>query len=175
MNKKYKVIYADPPWRYEHPVSNSRRIENQYPTLKLDDIKRLKIPSEDNSVLFLWATAPKLTEAIEVLESWGYTYRTCLVWDKEVMGMGYWFRNQHELLLVGVKGKVHPPDSKMRIRSVLRQKRGKHSVKPHIIKELIGKWYKGDTLLELFSREEMDGWESIGDSIDGKDIRDVLI
>src|SRR3990170_4080212 len=99
--KQYDIIYADPPWRYEHPISNSRRIENQYPTMSLNEIKALNIPTKDNSVLFLWATAPKLEESLEVVKAWGFTYRTHLIWDKRTIGMGYWFRNQHELLLVG--------------------------------------------------------------------------
>lgn len=107
--EKYQVIYADPPWRYRHCSSKSRKIENQYPTMQINDIKSLKVPADDNCILYLWATAPKLNEAIEVMSSWGFDYRTCMVWDKEIIGMGYWFRGQHELLLVGVKGKMSPP------------------------------------------------------------------
>lgn len=106
---KYQVIYADPPWRYDFSQSKTRKIENQYPTMKLEDIKQLEVPVEDNSVLYLWTTAPKLQEGIEVLKAWGFEYKTCAIWDKEVIGMGYWFRNQHEVLLVGVRGKFSPP------------------------------------------------------------------
>lgn len=77
--------------------------------MELEEIKTLSIPSADNAVLFLWATAPKLKEALEVMEAWGFEYRTNAVWDKEIIGMGYWFRGQHELLLVGVKGEFSPP------------------------------------------------------------------
>lgn len=107
--KKYQVIYADPPWRYEHAISKSREIENQYPTMLLKDIKALDIPAEKNSVLFMWTTAPKVAEALEVLLAWGFKYRTCAIWDKQCIGMGYWFRTQHEVLLVGVKGTFSPP------------------------------------------------------------------
>jgi N6-adenosine-specific RNA methylase IME4 len=150
---KYQVIYADPPWRYEHPISDSRKIENQYPTMELDEIKNLRVPSEDNSVLFLWATAPKLQEAMEVLQAWGFNYRTCAIWDKEVIGMGYWFRNQHEILLVGIKGEFSPPEPESRISSILREPRGKHSAKPDFIKYLIGEWYPNKTKIELFARK----------------------
>ena len=79
--KKYNIIYADPPWRYRHCASNSRKIENQYNTMSLQTIKDLEIPSTDNCILYLWATAPKLQEALEVLVAWGFDYRTCMVWD----------------------------------------------------------------------------------------------
>jgi len=162
---KYQVIYADPPWKYEYTVSNSRRIENQYPTMELEDIKKLQIPSDENAVLFLWTTAPKLEESIEVLKAWGFNYRTCLVWDKEVIGMGYWFRNQHEILLVGTKGKISPPKPEMRISSVFRQKRGEHSDKPDWIRTLIMKWYPSLNKIELFSRDRIKGWDVWGNEV----------
>ena len=63
--KKYQVIYADPPWRYSFSKSKSRKIENQYPTMTVDDICKMDIPIDDNAVLYLWATAPKLLEALK--------------------------------------------------------------------------------------------------------------
>lgn len=170
--KKYQVIYADPPWRYEHHISNSRRIENQYPTMALEDIKSLQIPALENSVLFMWATAPKLLESFEVMEAWGFTYRSCLVWDKQVLGMGYWFRNQHEFLLVGVRGKVSPPPAPLRISSVYRESRQTHSVKPAGLKQLIREWYPEASKVELFARqnseglfEEGEGWDVWGNEV----------
>lgn len=164
-NKKYQVIYADPPWSYRHCASNSRRIENQYDTMSLSEIKTLPVPSDNNCVLYLWATAPKLLEAIEVLSAWGFDYRTCLVWDKEIIGMGYWFRGQHELLLVGVKGKVSPPEPRLRISSVLKERRGKHSKKPECIRNLIQSWYPNADKIELFAREQIFGWDVWGDEV----------
>ena len=173
MEKKYQIIYADPPWRYEHPISKSREIENQYPTMNLDDIKALKIPAEDNSVLFLWATAPKLEEAIGVMQSWGFKYRSCAVWDKQVIGMGYWFRNQHELLLVGVRGSFSPPPPEKRISSVVRQKRGEHSAKPEGIRQLIREWYPNENKIELFARRNNEGLfeKGVGWDIWGNEIK----
>jgi hypothetical protein len=80
--ENFTVIYADPPWRYEFESSVSRRIENQYPTMELDEIKALPVPSAENAVLFLWSPAPKLTEAFEVITAWGFVYRTGAVWIK---------------------------------------------------------------------------------------------
>ena len=128
--KKYQIIYADPPWRYDFSRSKSRQIENQYETMSLEEIKSLQIPIDKNAVLYLWATAPKLLLALEVIEAWGFTYKTHAIWDKEIIGMGYWFRGQHELLLVGVKGKMSPPLQKLRKSSVLKVRRGQHSRKP---------------------------------------------
>ena len=163
-NKKYQIIYADPPWSYEHPPigSKSRAIEKHYPTIKVDDIKKLKIPRTDNCVLFLWATAPKLKECIEVLEAWGFVYRTCMIWDKVKIGMGYWFRNQHELLLVGLRGKFSPPKPEDRIRSIFVEARGKHSEKPHRIRELIKEWFPDTNRIELFARHKVKGWDAWG-------------
>lgn len=160
---KYEVIYADPPWRYDFSETKVRDIENQYPTMDLESIKALKIPSSDNSVLFLWATAPKLPEAFEVMEAWGFSYKTCSVWDKEKIGMGYWFRGQHELLLVGTKGQVSPPPPQARESSVYRESRGEHSAKPKRYYEMIESMFPGKAYLELFARSKhSDDWEVWG-------------
>ena len=110
MTKKYQVIYADPPWRYTPAVKN-RQVENHYPTMALSEIMEMDIPSDKNSVLYLWATASKLPDCLKVMEAWGFTYKSQMVWDKELIGMGYWARGQHELLLIGTRGKFSPPRS----------------------------------------------------------------
>jgi len=79
----YNVIYADPPWKYDFSETTTREIENQYSTMSLDEIKAIPIPADENSVLFLWATAPKLLEAIEVMQAWGYQYKSNAVWDRK--------------------------------------------------------------------------------------------
>ena len=172
--KKYQIIYADPPWRYDFSNTKNREIENKYPTMSLEDIKALNVPSDDNAVLYLWATAPKLQEALEVMKAWGFTYKTHLIWDKVLIGMGYWFRGQHELLLVGVKGKFSPPPQSLRIGSILKHKRTIHSSKPFEIKHQIKLWYPDKTKIELFAREKTEGWDCIGNGINGKDIRQEL-
>lgn len=164
MSKKYQVIYADPPWRYDFSKSDSRKIENQYPTMSIQEICDLKIPCEDNSVLYLWGTAPKLPEALQVMKSWGFTYKSQAMWDKETMGMGYWFRGQHEILLVGVKGKFSPP--KLKKPSVFRYKRSKHSKKPNEIRDYIAEAFKDNTKVELFARQKADGWDSWGNEVE---------
>ena len=164
--KVNQIIYADPPWRYNFSKSNSREIENQYQTMTLTDIKNLDIPTEDNAVLYLWATAPKLLEALEVMRAWGFEYKTQMIWDKEIIGMGYWFRGQHELLLVGVKGNFSPPPQSLRVSSVYKERRTKHSKKPNRIRELIAEWYPDKTKVELFAREKTEGWDVWGNEVE---------
>jgi N6-adenosine-specific RNA methylase IME4 len=164
--KKYQIIYADPPWQYDFSKSNSRKIENQYPTMPVSEICSLPIPSDDNAVLYLWATAPKLREALLVMESWGFNYKTHAIWDKEIIGMGYWFRSQHELLLVGVKGNFPPPEQSLRVPSIIKSKRAKHSEKPQLIMDLIESWYPDKTKVELFTRRKRMGWDCWGNEVD---------
>ncbi len=162
----YDVIYADPPWRYRHCKTDSRRIENQYATMEETDIHKLSPPCADNSVLFMWVTAPKVAEAIDLIKAWGFDYRTCAVWDKEIMGMGYWFRGQHELLFVAVKGNFPPPVECWRISSMLRCNRGAHSSKPDHVRAWIEKWYPNARKLEMFSRIKRAGWDSFGNEVE---------
>jgi len=163
--KTYQIIYADPPWRYDSATPN-RVIENHYPTMELEDIKNLSIPSEKNSVLFLWATTGKLPECLEVMKAWGYKYKSSMIWDKLKYGMGYWFRGQHEFLLVGTKGKFSPPPQPLRIRSVFQEERTKHSKKPNKIAELIQSWYPECSKIEMFARDKKDGWDIWGNELE---------
>lgn len=163
-HRRYPVLYCDPPWRYEHVETESRAIENQYPTLSLEEICALPVSeiAMDDCILFLWATSPKLEEAMRVLSSWGFIYRTCAVWDKEKIGMGYYFRQQHELLLVATRGELPTPGPSDRPPSVIRAKRGDHSAKPEEVYELIEAMYPELPKLEMFARQHRDGWDSWG-------------
>lgn len=165
MNKKYQVIYCDPPWKYEFPVSNSRKIENKYPTMTLNELMLIKIPSDENCILFMWTTAPKLKESIDLMYAWGFEYRTHAIWDKCALGMGYYFRISHELLMVGLKGKIPCPLPTQRISSVIKIKKREHSRKPDYIRTLIGEWYKDFNKIELFSRHKFEGWDSWGNEV----------
>jgi len=158
--ERYPVLYLDPPWRYEHAESVSREIENQYPTMSLDDIKAMPIGdiAFDDCIMFMWATSPKLAEAFEVLQAWGFSYRTCAVWDKQKIGMGYYFRQQHELLLVAVKGSPTTPAPADRPSSVFSYPRGNHSAKPHEVYEIIEAMYPTLPKLEMFCRTPREGW-----------------
>jgi N6-adenosine-specific RNA methylase IME4 len=164
---RYPVIYADPPWQYEHPISDTRKIENHYPTMTLDAICALPVAAQttDDAVLFLWATSPKLDEAMRVIKSWGFVYRTCAVWNKGQIGMGYYFRQQHELLLVASKGSPPMADVEMRPGSVFFSPRTEHSEKPPVFYTLIEKMYPTYPKLELFARTTRSGWSSWGNQV----------
>jgi N6-adenosine-specific RNA methylase IME4 len=165
METLYQVLYADPPWRYDFSQSDSRKIENNYPTMSMEEICAIKIPTDKNAVLYLWATSPKLLEALEVMKSWGFTYKSHAVWDKEKIGMGYWFRGQHELLLVGTKGDFSPPPATLRISSVIRKIRGIHSRKPFEVIEHISQCYPNLKKIELFARLKWPNWDSWGNTV----------
>ncbi len=164
---RFPVIYADPPWRYDFSKSPSRDIENQYPTMTLEEICNLDVASlaHDDSVLFLWATSPKQKEALQVIESWGFEYKTQAVWVKDKMGMGYYFRQQHELLLVATKGNLPTCGSSGRVSSVIHSPRGVHSSKPDIVYEIIEQMYPDYRKVELFARQKTEGWVSWGNEV----------
>lgn len=163
--KLYDVVYADPPWNYSFSPSKSRRIENHYPTMPLSEICELQVPAKNDSVLYLWATAPKLVEALAVIEAWGFRYKTHCIWDKQLVGMGHWFRGQHELLLVGTRGTFSPPLPSDRIPSILAEKRTRHSRKPAVVRDLIGKWFPEASKIEYFARDRAPGWDAWGNEV----------
>ena len=96
------------------------------------------------------------------MNAWGFKYRTCAVWVKDSIGAGYWFRQQHELLFVGVKGNIPTPIEADRISSVFHAKRKKHSEKPEEVREWIDRSYQGLEKIELFSRKKVKGWDNWG-------------
>ncbi len=167
---KFDIILADCPWRYDFSIDDKDKIEQHYPTMDLEDIKKMELPANDDAVLFLWATAPKLLEALEVMKAWGFEYKSNAIWDKEWIGMGYWFRGQHELLLIGVRGSFSPPESDKRVSSVYREKRTEHSRKPEYFYELIEDMFPTGKYLELFARRRRPKWESYGNEV--KQFRD---
>jgi N6-adenosine-specific RNA methylase IME4 len=156
----YPVIYADPPWRYEHVETESRAIENQYPTMDLEAIKALPIAdlATPDAVLFLWATSPKLAEAMEVVAAWGFAYRTSMCWVKRQLGMGYYARQRHELLLIATRGSPPTPAPANRPDSVITTDRTEHSAKPAEFAEAIERMYPELPRIELFCRASREGW-----------------
>ncbi len=166
--KKYGVIYADPPWKFA-PYSNvtgmDRAADNHYPTMDVGGIMALPVPSADDAVLFLWATVPMLVEAIEVLEAWGFEYKSGFVWVKDRIGTGYWARNRHELLLIGTKGKIPAPAMGQQFDSVIDAPVGDHSAKPFAVHEMIEEMFPSLPRIELFAREQFEGWDAWGNEI----------
>ena len=160
---QYSIIVADPPWRYEMRGANvgNRSIEKHYPTMSLEEICTLPIPAGDNALLYLWATAPKLAEAFQVMEAWQFDYRTCAVWVKDKIGLGYHFRNKHELLLVGRRGNMPAPEPGTQLDSVVAE-RTEHSRKPDVFYDMVAACYPNLPRLEMFARGPRDGWDVWG-------------
>lgn len=157
-----QLVLADPPWRYDFAQSDSRQIENQYPSATVDEIIGHAPDTHHDCVLFMWATVAKLQEAFDVMQGWGFEYKTHAVWDKQKIGMGYWFRGQHELLLVGTKGQAAPPDESHRVSSVFSEARGKHSAKPECVYQWIEAAFPTINKLEMYCRNPRQGWLVFG-------------
>lgn len=160
---KFPVLYADPPWIYRN-VGLNGAASNHYPTMTTEAICSLPVVglTTANAVLFLWAPPPHLECALQVMKAWGFAYKTSLSWTKDRIGTGFYFRAQHELLLLGVKGVGICPDEARRPPSVLNAPRGRHSEKPQGMYDLIEFMYPGLPKLELFARRRRNGWHAWG-------------
>lgn len=179
--RKYNIIYCDPPWSYRNKNTGGSMKSGssaKYDTMSLEEICSLPISkiASKNSVLFLWATVPLFPEALDVLKQWDFKYKTSIFWRKIMsLGMGYWFRGQVEVLLLGVRGKVKA--FRCQKPNFIQTKALKHSHKPEEFRQLIMEAtnkIENPRRIELFATTEIKGWDSIGHEIDGKDIRDVL-
>jgi N6-adenosine-specific RNA methylase IME4 len=172
MVKLYDIIYADPPWPYERGFytifkdGGNSDVATKYNLMSEEDILGLSIPAKPNSILFLWATVTRLEMALKVLRAWGFRYRTHGVWYKKrgiEPGSGLYFRIDHEILLVGVKGKeLRIKDNKYPC-SVFHQGKNRHSQKPQYFRNLINDWYPDKSKIELFARRSSTGFDVWGD------------
>ena len=164
--QEYGVIYADPPWRFEvwSEAGMDRSAENHYPCSVVDKIAEIDVPSiaAPDCVLFLWATAPMLREALWLMEAWGFEYKSHAVWFKNRVSTGYWFRNVHELLLVGTHGDIPAPAMGTQEQSLIAAPVRGHSVKPECIYELIEGYFPTLPKIELFARSWRPGWDKWG-------------
>jgi N6-adenosine-specific RNA methylase IME4 len=163
-NKHFGVIYADPPWRFE-PYSREtgldRSADVHYATTTLEQIKAIDVPSiaAPDSVLLLWCTVPTLFQAGEVLEAWGFLYKSNFTWSKDRIGTGYWNRNQHEHLLVATRGRIPAPAPGTQWPSVIPAPVSEHSKKPEVFYELVETYFPTLPKIELFARgKARPGW-----------------
>lgn len=165
--KRYGVILADPEWRFE-PYSREtgmdRAADNHYPTSPTAAIAARPVAeiAARDCVLFLWATAPMLPDALAVMAAWGFTYRSHCIWRKDRPGTGYWFINTHELLLVGTRGDVPCPAPGEQMRSVIDAPLGAHSEKPAFAHEMIERLFPSLPKIELNARAARPGWDVWG-------------
>lgn len=160
---KYKTILADPPWMERGAGKIKRGADRHYPLLKTDeiiDLMRLNIsPDENGCHLYLWVTNNFLPDGLRVMKELGFRYITNIVWVKDRIGLGQYFRGLHELNLFGVMGKLM---TKVKLPTVIFEKKRKHSQKPRKMYELIEK-ASYPPRLELFAREKYEGWNVWGD------------
>ena len=184
MGKKYKIIYADPPWQYRvySKKGQGRSAENHYHTMNIKDIMALPVDkiADKDCILFLWITFPCLKEGIEVMERWGFKYKTCgFNWVKRnkkkntyFMGLGFWTRSNSEVCLIGTKGQ--PKRVSKSVSQICDARIMEHSRKPAEIRERIVELCGELPRIELFARDKVKGWDGLVDEIDGKDIREAL-
>jgi N6-adenosine-specific RNA methylase IME4 len=171
LQKTYNVIYADPPWKYGPENPQGGTAIAHYATMELDEIcdypNAHNVKVADNAVLFLWVTNPFLRKALRVIESWGFEYKTNMVWVKTELqkpGSGYYVRGHHELLFIATRGSFTPLDKNIAppISSVLAHPIGEHSQKPAAVYEIIERLYPHCVYLELFARDKRNGWDCLG-------------
>jgi N6-adenosine-specific RNA methylase IME4 len=166
-SKRYGVIYADPEWRFDvwsRETGLDRAADNHYPTSALDEIlaRDVSALAAPDCVLFLWATSPMLPQALAVMSAWGFTYKSQVIWAKDRIGTGYWFRNKHELLLVGTKGAIPAPAMGMQASSLIEAPAGRHSEKPACFHDLIERYFPSLPKIELNARRPRRGWDLWG-------------
>jgi len=178
---KYDVIYADIPWAYDVDLSSgaTRSPENNYPVMDLDAIKefgeKIKNISYKNCILFMWITAPKLNWMNDVLEAWGFEYKTNIIWDKIKPNMGHYSSVRHEILVIAGKGTCSPTCDGKTIQSIDSvqsiEKSARHSEKPQGFVEIIEKLYPNKKYLELFARnnDKRKNWTYWGNEANGND------
>lgn len=179
-NKKYNIIYADPPWQFssrelqKYDGVRFTSIEKHYPVQKKDWIKSLPVKTitETNSALFLWSTDAHIKEAIETIEAWGFKYITvAFVWEKltktgkTVANLGAWTMKNYELCLLGTKGKMLKYKKVNNIYQKVAEERTKHSRKPIKVRENIEILFGKLSRIELFAREEHEGWDVWGNEV----------
>lgn len=169
--RRYAVIYADPPWRYTQKLHGHGGAEDHYPTMALEDIKAIRVPASDDCALFLWATMPLLRQAFEVIEAWGFKYKTtAFCWVKQtksgdsfVTGLGSWTRSNAEVCLLATRGRPRPVSH--RVHSVVISPRRRHSQKPDEVRERIVELMGNVPRLEMFARSCAPGWDVWGNEV----------
>lgn len=166
-DRKFGVILADPEWPFEvwsEDTGQDRAAKNHYPTSPIEEIMARPVASiaADDAVLLLWATAPKLPDALRVMEAWGFAYVTHAIWVKDRIGTGYWFRNNHEILLLGKRGDPPKPADGTQWHSALAAPRGAHSEKPDWQYHIAETYFPTLPKIELNARRARPGWDAWG-------------
>lgn len=170
--KTYSIIYTDPPWFYEQKMQGSKATDH-YPTMKTEDICKLLVQdiSNNDCLLFMWASSPLVPDAMQVGKAWGFQYTTIgFIWDKRELVPGHYTMSQCELCLIFKKGKIPQPRGIRNARQFLSVRRSKHSAKPPEIRDRIKAMFPEQNRIELFARKpenvlfeaDFDGWDVWG-------------
>lgn len=176
-NNKYQIIYADPPWKATESGSGIRGTSDLHKryngVMTIEEICAMPIKNiaDDNCILFLWVTFPRLIEGIKTIESWGFKYKSLgFNWIKKnkksdslFWGMGYYTRQNPEICLIGVKGKI--PKQSGGVHCVIESPIEEHSKKPSVVRDKIIEIAGDLPRIELFARQEADGWDCWGNEI----------
>ena len=174
-NKKYNIIYADPPWSFEtySDKGKDKSADNHYECKDIEWISNLPVQniSDDNCILFMWVTDPLLEKAFDVIKAWGFIYKTvAFTWAKSnknklgmFTGLGYWTRGNPEMCLLATKGK--PKRISKSVAQLVIDERREHSRKPDRIRNDIVKLCGDISRIELFARQRFEGWDAWGNEI----------
>lgn len=167
-NDVFNVIYADPPWQYDN-TGVIASAETHYKTMSIEELCAMDFKVSDNAALFLWVTNPFLQDAFDVVEAWGFEYKTNIVWIKRELvkpGVGFYVRGRHELLYICTRGSFVPDmEGKEPLSSIIESPVREHSQKPEDVYQVIETMYPNGKYLELFARQKRDGWECWGNEI----------
>jgi len=164
---KFQIIYADPPWKYGNSMPHYFTEQaNHYPLMTIQELCEMPIKdiADKNAVLFMWVTSPILEECFQVINAWGFKYKTSFVWDKVKHNMGHYSSVRHELLLLCIRGSYQKESQNLRD-SVYTEDRTEHSKKPDYFYGLIEEMYPSGKKIELFSRTKREGWNSYGNQL----------
>ena len=164
---KYNVIYADPPWKYDFGFDIHGAADRHYHTMTIEELCELPIAdlSEDNAVLFMWVTSPKLFDAKKVIDAWGFDYKTSFIWDKVKHVMGHYNSVRHEILLVCVRGSFPKQNNTLHDSVISIERTDEHSEKPEYFRKLIEEMYPNSKKIELFARKKSEGWDAWGNEL----------
>ncbi|MBF0507077.1 MAG: S-adenosylmethionine-binding protein [Nitrospirae bacterium] len=175
--KKYSTVLADPPWQFANrtgKMAPEHKRLSRYSTLALQEIKEIPVPLAvtDQSHLYLWVPNALLKEGLEVMEAWGFQYKTNIIWHKvrkdggpDGRGVGFYFRNTTEMILFGIRGRIRTLDPGRSQVNIIRTQKREHSRKPDELYEIIEACSAGP-YLELFARGKRQGWDQWGNQVD---------
>lgn len=168
-DKKYDIIYADPPWQYRNMGNIQATANSHYDTMTQKEINNLPVSklAKDNSILFLWATFPKIQEALDTIKAWGFEYKTaCFVWIKKnkngsnFFGVGWYTKSNAEVCLIATKGKA--PKQSNKVSQIVETIREEHSKKPQQVRDKIVEFCGDLPRIELFASQSVAGWDCWG-------------